>query len=56
MFKCTGGTNMKSEDDEHMHEGRITRIDENHINVEWLQFTKGKHTYTASFKLVRKKD
>ncbi len=54
VFKCIGGTNMKSENDEHMHEGRLTFIDEDHIKSEWLQHTNGKNTYTASHELVRK--
>ena len=54
VFECAGGTNMKSEDDKHMHHAAITWKDEDHIHTEWQEFTDGKNTYTASFHLARK--
>ena len=53
-FKCTGGSNMASENDAHMHEGRLTWLSEDRMKIEWLKFEEGKHTYTAEFKLARK--
>ncbi|MFQ5506117.1 MAG: hypothetical protein ACE5F1_15175 [Planctomycetota bacterium] len=53
-FVCSGWTNMKSHDDSHMHEGRLTFEDENHLSTEWLLYEKGVKAYSAKFKLVRK--
>ena len=56
VFKCQGGSNMKSEDDKHMHQETITVITKDHINVEWLEFENGAHNHTGKFDLVRKKE
>ncbi len=53
VFECRGGTNIASEDDRHMHEAVFTFVDPDHLRVEWLQFEKGKNTYTAKFDLAR---
>ncbi len=53
-YKCTGGTNIQSETDEHMHEARLTILGKDHIRIEWLKFKNGKHDYTAAFELVRR--
>ena len=54
VFKCAGVSNAKSENDEHMHEGRLTILGDDRIKTEWLKFKDGKNDYTASFELVRK--
>jgi len=54
VFHCAGGTNMKSENDEHMHQATITWKDDDHIHSEWLDFKDGKNTMTAAFDLARK--
>jgi len=54
VFKCAGGTNMKSENDEHMHRATIVFKDDNHIQSEWEEFKDGKNVMTASFNLARK--
>ena len=54
VFNCAGGTNMKSESDEHMHHATIVWKDADHIHSEWLEYKDGKNTMTASFDLARK--
>ena len=54
VFNCAGGTNMKSENDEHMHHAAITWKDDNHIHSEWLEFKDGQSIMTAAFDLARK--
>ena len=54
VFKCAGGTNMKSEDDKHMHSAKITWRDDDHIRSEWKEITAGENSYTATFELARK--
>jgi len=54
-FKCTGhGTNMKSENDTHMHQGEIIFTDRNHVNSTWQLSSKGKIINTFNLTLVRK--
>lgn len=56
VFKCTTkGTNMKSENDAHMHEGTFAFVDENHLKSTWNMLTDGVVTYVAAFDLVRVK-
>ena len=54
VFKCAGGTNMKSENDEHMHRATIIFKDDDHIQAAWEEFKDGKNVMTASFNLARK--
>ena len=54
VFNCDGGTNLKSENDEHMHHATLVFKDENHIQSEWLEYKDGKQVMNASFNLVRK--
>ena len=53
IYTCQGGANIRSADDAHMHEGRLTIVDEHHFRSEWKMFEKGACTETASFDLVR---
>jgi hypothetical protein len=55
VFTCVGGTNMRSEDDKHMHQGTFTFVDDDHYRSEWLMHEKGEVTYTAKFDVVRRK-
>ncbi|MEW5974476.1 MAG: hypothetical protein AB1898_01600 [Acidobacteriota bacterium] len=55
VFECAGGTNLKSENDRHMHRGTLTILDNDHIQTEWLQFENGVQNETVTFKLARKK-
>ena len=53
-FKCTGhGTNMKSENDAHMHQGEFSIVDKNHVNSTWSMYAEGKVVNTVNFNLVR---
>ena len=54
VFQCAGGTNMKSENDEHMHHATLVLVDDNHLQSEWLEYKDGKQIMNASFKLARK--
>jgi hypothetical protein len=53
-FHCAGATNMKSENDQHMHQATIVWKDDNHIHSEWEMVKDGKNVMTASFDLARK--
>ena len=55
VFECIGGTNVKSENDSHMHRGTITWIGEDRIRSEWQQFENGEIVHTAGSELVRKR-
>jgi peroxiredoxin len=54
VFKCAGGTNMKSENDDHMHRATIIFKDDDHIQSAWEEFKDGKNVMTASLNLARK--
>lgn len=54
VFKCAGGTNMKSENDDHMHQATIIFKDDDHIQSAWEEFKDGKNVMTASLNLTRK--
>jgi hypothetical protein len=54
VFKCAGGTNLKSENDEHMHRATIVWQDADHIRSEWQEFKDGKNVMTAAYNLARK--
>ncbi len=55
VFNCEGGTNIDCAVDQHMHRGELTLIDEDHLLSKWFMLDKGENTYTADFKLVRRK-
>lgn len=55
VFEFTGGTNITSEKDAHMHQATITFVDSEHLRAEWLHFQDGKPGHTAEFNLVRRK-
>ena len=54
VFHCDGGTNMKSENDEHMHHATLVFKDENHLQAEWLEYKDGKQVMVAAMDLARK--
>ena len=54
VFRCAGATNMKSENDQHMHQATIVWKDDNHIHSEWQEVKDGKNVMTAPFELARK--
>lgn len=55
VFHCTGGTNMKSENDEHMHQATLVFKDDDHLHSEWQDVKDGKNAFTATFDLARKR-
>jgi hypothetical protein len=54
VFKFTGGTNLKSEDDHHMHQATLTIADKDHFKAEWVSCKEGKTCHQVAFDLVRK--
>ena len=53
VYECQGGTNIRTADDSHMHEGSLTIVDENHIRSSWTMFEKGEAAHGVEFDLVR---
>jgi hypothetical protein len=56
-FLFDGGTNLDPKKDMHMHEGTLTFVDENHIEVSGVAWIDGKPApdHCGQMKLVRKK-
>ena len=55
VFKCVGATNLKSEEEQHMHQATLTIADDNHLQAEWVSNKEGKECHLVVLKLVRKK-
>ena len=53
-FKCSGGTNLKSEAEQHMHQATLTIVDKDHFKARWIACKEGKECHDASFNLARK--
>ena len=57
-FKFAGGTNLDPKKDKHMHEGTLTLIDDDHIEiagVAWEGGAPAKDQCCTGLKLIRKK-
>jgi hypothetical protein len=54
-FTFTHGTNMKSENDMHMHSGVIRFVDADHIEAKWAGMADGKPSGEAAFNVARVK-
>jgi hypothetical protein len=56
-FKFVGGSNMDAAKDMHIHEGKITVVDEDHITWAWSAYEDGKPVegHQMDKNLVRKK-
>ena len=54
VFKFIGGTNLKSNDDHHMHQATLSIVDKDHFQAEWVSCKEGKSCHKAKFDLVRK--
>lgn len=57
-FKFAGGSNLDPKKDKHMHEGTLTLIDDDHIEiagVAWENGAPAKDQCCAGMKLIRKK-
>jgi hypothetical protein len=57
VWKFAGGTNLDPKKDMHMHEGTLTFIDEDHVEMNGVGWVGGKPSeeHCAKMKLVRKK-
>jgi hypothetical protein len=53
-FKFVSGTNLKSNDDHHMHEATLTLVDKDHFTAEWVSCKEGKGCHHVRLDLVRK--
>ena len=53
-FKFNGGSNIRPDDDDHMHSATYTFVDRNTLHSEWTHFHKGKAVGTATLDLKRK--
>jgi hypothetical protein len=54
-FKFVKATNLKSENDMHMHDATFTFVDKDTLKCEWSHYKDGKATGTVVFELKRKK-
>jgi hypothetical protein len=54
VFKFIGGTNLKSNDEQHMHQATLTLDGKDHFEAEWVSCKDGKPCHQVSFDLVRK--
>jgi hypothetical protein len=53
-FKFAGCTNLKSNDDQHMHQATFTFQDNDHFQAEWVSNKDGKECHQVVLNLVRK--
>lgn len=53
-FQFLDATNMTSADDGHMHELRMTFLDDNRLHHQWTFYEKGKPAMTKAFSFRRK--
>jgi hypothetical protein len=53
-FKFDGATNLKSKDDQHMHEATLTIVGKDRIQAKWVACRDGKGCHEVSFDLARK--
>jgi hypothetical protein len=53
-FKLVSCTNLKSQDDHHMHQATLTLDGKAHFKAEWVSCKDGKPCHEARFDLVRK--
>lgn len=52
-FECIAGSNTATEQEDHMHQGRLQRLGKDRMKSEWLRFKGGEHVSTAAFNLQR---
>jgi hypothetical protein len=55
VFLFAGGTNLRPEKDDHVHNVRFKMINDYAVESEWDGFKDGKKTGTTKFILSRKK-
>jgi hypothetical protein len=54
-FEFAGGTNLDPAKDNHMHEGTITFVDDDHLEFHRVSWEGGKPDHERTMKLIRKK-
>jgi hypothetical protein len=54
VFKFIGGTNLKSNEEHHMHQATITIAGKDRFQAEWVSCKDGKPCHQVKFDLVRK--
>jgi hypothetical protein len=54
VFECQGATNLKSEQDKHMHQATLTFAGDDRYKAEWTACQDGKTCHKGNFDLVRK--
>jgi hypothetical protein len=53
VFNFIGGTNLKSDDEQHMHQAAFTIEGKDRFKAEWVACKDGKPCHQVSFDLVR---
>lgn len=54
IFSFAGATNMASDKDPHMHDGKMTFVNDDTIKSTWTQYIDGKAADTHTFELKRR--
>jgi hypothetical protein len=54
-FKFVRATNLKSENDRHMHDVTFTFVDRDTLRAEWASYKDGKPAHQMAFELKRQK-
>src|SRR6516162_1634915 len=54
VFKFIGGTNLKSDDDTHMHQATLTIKSKDRLEAEWVACKDGKACHEVKLELARK--
>ncbi|MBI3268140.1 MAG: hypothetical protein HYZ53_03895 [Planctomycetes bacterium] len=54
-FTCVGAGNLASEDDPHMHAGKFTFVDDDHLKTTWTMCKGGKPVHEVKLVLERQK-
>lgn len=55
VFSFVSATNLASKNDPHMHQGKMTFIDNDSIKSTWTKFVDGRAAEEHTFELTRKK-
>ncbi len=55
VFNFVAATNLASENDPHMHHGKITFVNKDSIKSTWTKFVDGKAAEEHTFEMTRKK-
>jgi len=56
QFQCAAGGKIKCDKESHMHEGLMEIVGPDELHARWKKFDAGECTYTAEFRLVRRKN